>query len=223
MTAVAKREASVPDMVRTPALSITAEDIALPRIYLGQFMSQAVQEGLVKAGQIFSATGADDPDPTILWSSDGKGEFKDGVPIYVLTIKKGKSWTAGPGEELQLFDYDDPAAPADAWVTYGYVVAIPALDDQVPFKLLLTRTGKPAALQINTVILKQAAAGPAWLTKFVLTTAPRENNKGKFFVPRVAVGEAVAAEVAIAETIGLALNSAAVERPQSGATEQPAI
>lgn len=222
MTAVAKRESAVPDLVRTPALTITAEDIALPRIYLGQFMSQAVQDGLVKAGQIFSATGADDPDPTILWSSDGKGVFKDGVPIYVLTIKKGKSWTAGPGEELQLFDYDDPAAPADAWVTYDYVVSIPEVDDQVPFKLLLTRTGKPAALQINTVLLKNATAGPSWNTKFVLTTAARENNKGKYFVPRVAVGEAVASEVEIAEKIGLDLNSAPTERP-TNAGEQPAI
>lgn len=223
MTAVAKRESAVPDMVRTPALTITAEDIALPRIYLGQFMSQAVQEGLVKAGQIFSATGADDPDPTILWSSDGKGEFKDGVPFYVLNLKKGKSWTAGPGEELQLFDYDDPAAPADAWVTYGYVVAIPALDADVPFKLLLTRTGKPAALQINTVLMKAAVSGPSWNTKFILTTAARENNKGKFFVPRVAVGEAAAAEVEIAEKIGLDLSSSVVERPQVSAVEQPAI
>lgn len=222
MTAVAKREASVPDMVRTPALTITAEDIALPRIYLGQFMSQAVQEGLVKAGQIFSATGADDPNPTILWSSDGKGVFKDGVPFYVLTIKKGKSWTAGPGEELQLFDYDDPAAPADAWVTYGYVVSIPDVDDQVPFKLLLTRTGKPAALQINTVLLKNAVSGPSWNTEFILTTAPRENNKGKFFVPRVAVGNATPTAVATAEKIGLDLNSAPTER-QTSVGEQPAI
>lgn len=222
MTAVAKREAAVPDLVRTPALTITAEDIALPRIYLGQFMSQAVQDGLVKAGQIFSATGADDPDPTILWSSDGKGVFKDGVPFHVLTIKKGKSWTAGPGEELQLFDYDDPAAPADAWVTYGYVVSIPDVDDQVPFKLLLTRTGKPAALQINTVLLKNVVGGPSWNTEFILTTAARENNKGKFFVPRAAVGNATPTSIAIAEKIGLDLNqSPSVERSAPG--EQPAI
>lgn len=219
--AVAKRESSVPDLVRTPASTITADDIALPRIYIGQFMSAAVQEGLVTAGQVFAATGADDPDPRILWDPKGKGEFKDGVPFYVLNLRKGKSWTAGPGEELQLFDYDDPAAPADAWVTYGYTVAVPEADEQVPFKLLLTRTGKPAALQINTVLMKAALTGPSWTTKFLLTTTPRENNKGKFFVPRVAVTEAVPAEVEVAEKIALDLSSAAVERPATG--EQPAI
>lgn len=222
MTAVTKRESAVPDMVRTPALTITSDDIALPRVYIGQFMSAAVQEGLVTAGQIFSATGADDPDPVILWDPKGKGIFKDGVEFYVLNLRKGKSWTAGPGEELQLFDYDDPAAPADAWVTYGYTIAIPAVDTDVPFKLLLTRTGKSAALQINTVLLKASVKGPSWQSKFVLTATPRENNKGKYFVPRVAAAEAVLSEVEVAEKIGLSLSSASIERPAS-AGEQPAI
>lgn len=217
MTAVAKVESQVPELVRTPANEITAEDIALPRIYLGQFMSQAVQDGLVKAGVIFSATGADDPDPTVLWSPGDE----PGVKLYILALRKGKSYTAGPGEELQLFDFDDPAAPPDAWVTYGYTVCLPDQDEFVPFKLLLTRTGKNAALQINTVLKKNSISGPAWESAFYLTTAPRENNKGKFFVPRIAIAETVPAEVEVAQNMAISMSASVTSASSTG--DAPAI
>ena len=207
---VATRETpSVPDLVRTPALTITAEDVALPRIYIGQFMSSAVQDGLITAGQIFAASGADDADPVVLWDPKGKSAVfgEEGVKFYVLHLRKGKSWTAGPGEELQLFDFDDPSAPPDAWVTYNYTLAVPDADPDVPFKLLLTRTGKNAALQINTVLKKGAMSGPAWQHAFLLTTAPRENNKGKFFVPRITIGEATPEQVAVAERMALEMST----------------
>jgi hypothetical protein len=217
---VATRATSqVPDLVRTPALEITAEDIALPRIYIGQYMSRAVQEQLVKPGVIFAATGADDPDPNVLWhDKDGTA----GVKFYVLSLRKGKSWTAGPGEELQLFDFDDPNAPPDAWVTYGYTVCVPSVDEEVPFKLLLTRTGKNAALQINTVLKKGSISGPAWESAFLMTTAPRENNKGKFYVPRIAIAEAKPKEVEIAQQIAVSMSSSSTAGVHA-TSEVPAI
>ena len=215
---VSKREAQVPDLIQTPALTITAEDVALPRLYVGQFMTKAVQEQLVKPGTIFSAAGAEDADPVVLFDPAKKDP---GVLFHVLGLRKGKSWTAGPGEELQLFDYDDPAAPADAWITYNYTVYVPEGSDDVPYKLLLTRTGKPAALQINTVLKKNSISGPSWETAFRLTTSPRENNKGKYFVPRVAVVEATKEHIATAQTIALDMFSQATA--PTARSEEPAI
>lgn len=209
--AVAERPNAVPDLVRTPALTITADDVALPRIYIGQFMSKAVQNQDVKAGQIFSASGQDDPDPQVLWSPGDDA----GVLFHVVGMRKGKS--ISDGGELQLFDFDDPNAPPDAWVTYNYTLVLPEHETDVPYKFLLTRTGRPAALQINTVLKKNSISGPAWATAFRLTAAERENAKGKFYVARAAAVEAEDANVKLAE--GLALMSSTA--PQR--SEQPAI
>jgi len=214
-TEVAEREAAqVPALRPTPALEIEAQDIALPRLYIGQFMSKAVQDQIVKAGAIYSATGQDDPDPQVLWNQGDS----DGVRFYVLSLRKGKS--IQDNGELVLFDYDDPNAPADAWVTYNYAVAVPSVEEDVPFKLLLTRTGTPAARNINLILKKNATRNPAWATAFNLTAAPRENAKGKFFVARVSQVEAVKAEVETAEQLALMLAAAPIEVQ---ATEQPAI
>ncbi len=218
-TAVAERsQSAVPDLVRTPALTITAEDVALPRIYIGQFMSKAVQDQLVKPGCIYAATGQDDPDPNVLWDKSTKGD-NPGVLFYVIGLRKGKS--ISDGGELQLFDFDDPNAPADAWVTYNYSVLVPEVDVEVPFKLLLTRTGRPAALQINTVLKKNAIKGPAWHNAFRLTTAERENAKGKFFVARVAIAETDQEQIAVAESMALMMSSAVVSHGST--SEEPAI
>jgi hypothetical protein len=209
--------AAVPDLVRTPALTITAEDVALPRLYIGQFMSKAVMERLVEAGSIYAATGQEDPDPQVLFDPNAKDA--KGVLFYVLALRKGKS--ISDGGELVLFDYDDPNAPPDAWVTYNYLVACPEADTDVPYKLLLTRTGRPAALQINTVLKKNAGAGPSWINAFRLTTAPRENAKGKFWVARVTQVEANKQDIETAEQLAVMLSAGAIEHGSTG--EEPAI
>lgn len=195
-TAVAKRESKVPALASTPALEITSDDIALNRVYLGQFMSGAVKEQLVKPGCIFTASSQDDPDPQVLWSP---GDER-GVQFHVLGLRKGKS--ISEGGELQLFDYDDPNAPEDAWVTYNYTICLPDVDDVLPFKLLLTRTGRAAALQINTVLKKNSISGPPWESAFELTAAPRENQKGKWFVARVKPVTPTKQQVEIAAALG---------------------
>lgn len=216
--AVARVETpQVPDLVRTPALTITAEDVALPRIYLGQFMSKAVQRQEVKAGQIFAATGQDDPDPQVLWSPGDS----EGVLFHVLGLRKGKSLS--DGGELVLFDFDDPAAPPEASVTYNYTVACPETDDGevVPYKLLLTRTGTPAARNINTVLKKTQNTGPCWERAFRLTAAERENAKGKFFVARAGEVEATPDNIKVAESLALLMSAVSIEHAATG--KQPAI
>lgn len=214
--AVARAETpKVPDLVRTPALTITAEDVALPRIYIGQFMSKAVQRQEVKAGQIFAATGQDDPDPQVLWSPGDS----EGVLFHVLGLRKGKSLS--DGGELVLFDFDDPDAPPEASVTYNYTIAVPDIDTDVPFKLLLTRTGTPAARNINTILKKNQNTGPAWASAFRMTAAERENAKGKFYVARVGQVEATVANIEASELLALMMSASSIEHVATG--EQPAI
>lgn len=214
-TQVAKQEkAAVPDLVRTPAFEITAEDVALPRLYIGQYMSNHVQEKIVAAGDIYVATGADDPEPEVLY--DGKG---DGALVHVLSLKKGKS--ASVDGELELFDFDDPNAPEDAWVTYNYVIALPEYDYEVPAKWLLTRTGRPTAQRINTVLKKNEARLPAYANAFRVTTAERKNEKGKFFVPQLRHVEANEDDVKIAEALAIMVSGNTAEATSRG--EEPAI
>lgn len=215
---VAVPAGQVPDLVRTPALTITHEDVAAPRIYIGQFMSAAVQQQLVKAGSIFAALAGDDPDPNILYVHGDKKN--PGVLFYVLGLRKGKSISADG--ELKLWDFDDPNAPAEAWVTYNYTVFAPDVDTDIPCKLLLTRTGRQTALKINTVLARNVVAGPAWVNAFRLTTAERENSKGKFYVAQVKQVEADAGDVKVAEGLALSV-AAAPQRDFASTGEQPAI
>lgn len=207
-------KAQVPDLVRAPVLDITAEDIALPRIYIGQFMSEHVKQQLVKPGSIFTASGADDPDPQVLSTLEGEG-----VIVHVLGMRKGKSFS--DGGELQLYDYNDPSAPDDAWITYNYTVCLPEVDEEVPYKWLLTRTGRPAAKQINTVLAKQSDKGPCWVNAFRFTTAQRENAKGEYFVARCAPIEADKQHIEIAESLGILVSGSTAEVQATG--DQPAI
>lgn len=214
---VATVEASaVPALAETPATTITADDISLPAIKLGQHMSNHVQEGTVPAGSIFASTGQDDPDPVVLWEQGDK----EPLTFHVLALRKGKS--VSHDGELELYAYDDPNAPADAWVTYNYVVALPSGDQEMPYKLLLTKTGKPAAQSINTVVAKNPTK-PSYELAFTLDCVPRENKKGKYFVPRARFVEATDEGLALAEKLAAIIPSEPAPAPAEPAVAQPAI
>lgn len=214
-----KQESQVPDLVRTPALEITAEDVALPRVYIGQFMSQPVQDKLVGAGDIYTALGAEDGDPNVLWEYDDSPGEKDGVVFHVIGLRKGRS--ASVDGELMLYDYNDPEAPPDSWVTYNYFVALPEHDPDVPYKWLFTRTGTPAAKQINMVLKKAEGAGPAWSVAFQAVSKERSNAKGKFFIPRVRQVKAKKAHVETAERLAVLIAGTGPDLRATG--EEPAI
>lgn len=208
---------AVPALVSTPSVELTAEDVALPSLKLGQYMSDHVQEDRVPAGSIFSTTGQDDPDPVVLWE---QGE-EDLLTFHVLALRKGKSFSEGG--ELVLFSYDDPNAPEKAWTTYNYMVALPEVDQEMPYKFLLTRTGKPAAQQINTVIAKNLASKPAYELAFTVDCVQRENKKGKFFVPRVKHVEAKDENIKVAEALASMIPAESAGAAPAESAEEPAI
>lgn len=204
--------------LRGPALDISAEDVTLPRLAVGQFMSNVVQEGIVKAGSLYLHLGADDADPNVLYDPKAAGE---GVLIHVLGMRKGKSLVIDG--QLLRFGANDPDAPAEAWVTYDYFVALPEVDETVPGKFLLTRASAPAAKQINLVLMKGAQAGKAsHELAFRVSTLARENAKGKYFVVRVKPVDATPENVAIAQAMADMVAGSAVEATGTAA-DAPAI
>lgn len=214
---VARREESaVPALAQTPATELTAEDVSLSAIKLGQHMSNHVQDGAVPAGCIFATTGPDDPDPVVLWEQGDK----EPLVFHVLGLRKGKSVSIDG--ELELYAFDDPNAPADAWTTYNYVVALPGHDEDMPYKLLLTKTGKPAAQSINTVVAKNPST-PAYKLAFSIDCVQRENAKGKFFVPRVRHVEATDEGTALAEKLLELVPQEPAPAPAEARADEPAI
>jgi hypothetical protein len=212
---------AVPALLSTPALELDANDVQLPKVYLGQYSSTHVQEQRVPPGCIFTATSQDDPEPVVLWEqpkTEG-GKAKPGPIFHVIALKKGKSLS--DGGELTMWDFNDPDAPPEAWTTYKYTVALPEVADDVPYQWLLTRTGAPSAKGINTVLARGAGRGPAWINAFQAVTKPRENKKGKFFVPSISVVEAKEANVAIAEKLAVMISGTSAEAQATG--DEPAI
>ena len=214
--ALEERKSTVPALAPTPATEITAEDVSLPRVYIGQFISNAVQHGLVKAGQIFVALGADDPDPQTVYDPEAKDTAKlgRGLLFHPIALRKGKSLQVDG--RLETWQFEDPSAPKEAWTTYTYLIAIPEIDTDVPAKWLLTRSGKPAALQINTVLKKNASKGSIWLNAFRATTDWRENEKGKFAVPRIRPAEASTKDVELAERFAVELSGSSADVKATG-------
>ena len=107
-----KARTQLPDLYQPPAMDIGAEDLIMPRLYIGQGLSVAVTEGDAKIGDLYIANGKDDPEPNIVWRQGDEG----GVLFSVLGLKRGKSLQVDG--ELETWDYYDPEAPAEARTTY---------------------------------------------------------------------------------------------------------
>lgn len=207
---------NLPALATTPALEIGGADVALPRVYIGQSSSDQVQDGRVKFGDIFVALGQDDPEPVVVAEVDTDDELL----FHVLGMKRGKS--VSHDGKLDLYQYDDPNAPAEAWVTYNYVVALPEVDENMPFKMLWTRSQTPAAKQLNLVLAKNGSRGPAWINAFRVKTAFRSSEKGRWYVPIVRPVEADPANVEIAANLA-AIATDATDTEFGSGGEEPAI
>jgi hypothetical protein len=199
--------------------TLTAEDLALPRLYVAQAITNAVQDGNVTAGALFVAQDSDDPDPVTL-AEKGSDE---GVLIHVLALRKGKSLSVDGS--LETWRYDDPNAPSDAWTTYTYAIAIPEYDSEIPCRWLLTRTGRPAAQKLNTVLARLSGQKPPYSVAFRVTTVERSNDRGRYFIPRVAPTEATDENVEIAGRLYAQIGDsfAGSSSNQQAATADPAI
>lgn len=203
-------QAQVPDLVRAdPARTITAEDLAFPRLYIGQSISKHVKRREVDEGDLFVAQDADDPDPQIVAPVGSE----EGVLFHVLDLRKGKSRSIDG--VLETWRYDDPNVPADAWTTYTYFVALPEVDEDLPFRWLLTKSGRPAAQKINTVLQRLSGTKPPHEVAFRVTTGIKTNKKGQeYYVARVRPVEPTEKSLEVARTM-----ASLVEQSQDKVTD----
>lgn len=173
----------VPQLAYTPNFSVDAEDIRLPKLYVGQPLSKPVQDGLAKAGDLYVASGADATDVQVVAE---KGD-EEGVLVYFLNSTKRLAY--GTGDDFRIYDYNDPNAPVDAYPTWTFDLALPEVDGSQPYKLSLSRSGSGAAKYMLTAVAKN----PRSFSAFRLTTLLRENAKGRWFVvqPRIVEAEPV--------------------------------
>ena len=200
-----------------PASSIDADDIEFPRLYIAQGTHGFVQAELVRRGSLVLATGGDDPDPVVL-ANPGDSV---GVDFHVLALRKSKSVSVNG--ELVRFNFDDPDVPPEAWTVYTYFVALPGNEDDVPVKWILTRSGKPAAQKINTVLARTAGEQPPFMAGFNVTTSERHDaQRGhRWHVPRIKPIEASDSGIAVAERLFKMVNQN--QRAVSASDNDPAI
>jgi hypothetical protein len=214
---VAKQEPSaVPALYQPAALDLGGSDVAMPRVYIGQGLSNAVSDGTAKMGDVYLANGKDDPEPEIQWSERSRDA---GLLFSILGLKRGKSLNVEG--ELETWDYNDPEAPEDARTTYDYTVALPEASD-MPARLLLKSTSTGTARQINLILAKAQRDGiPPYSIGFRLTSKRRKNDKGTFFVAQATREDL--RDDAVEFAAGLAELVASAPTPQPTASTAPAI
>lgn len=221
MTAITQQTSNVPAL-RPVSAGLDARDLALPRLYIAQAISQATQEGLVKFGSIFAAQDADDPDPVVL----AKPGDQDGVTIIPLALKKGLSRSADG--RLETWAIDDPLAPQPSkatgvWVSYQYALAIPSFDEDLPVRWVTSRSGTPAARKINTLVYRLPAGEPPYTLAFRLTATKKSNDKGTFYIPQVTQVPITEDDAAVARRLGEALGDSFAAESAATADTGPSI
>lgn len=189
---VATTGASVPELYRPPiSAGLDASDIRLPKLKIGQFSTNQVQDQLVKAGDIFSHLTAEDA--TLLREAKPKVGVEDPLEFFVLGIRKGWSMK-DENDDLQSYADDDARVPAlmenpdpkkRPWRTYSYTVAVPSVDEELPYTLLFTRSSIPAARTINLFVKRYESQGPGYEVPFMLRTKYRENGENRWYVAAV--------------------------------------
>jgi choline dehydrogenase-like flavoprotein len=169
---------------RSAAETISAEDLAIPRMYVGQPTSSAVQDGLVPPGSLFVASDALDSEPTMLY----KAGDTTGPLIHPIGLRKGWAFTDENGD-FQIADYLAAEVAEDAQLAYTFALLVPEFDTELPVSMMLKSTARQTAKKICLQI-KRAEPAPPWSVAFRLTTAARQNDRGRWHVPQAASAEA---------------------------------
>lgn len=197
---------TLPSPVYAPE-DTTAEDIALPRIKVGETQSERVKSKSdpVGYGDIFTETSGDDPHPTVLAEGgDGVGTVtKPPILFFVLAPTRiSFSWNDKDTNEFIVCQAGDPRVKAqidafgakgsDKWIPrkgYNMLVALPEFPDEntaskIPFKLLLKGMSSSAYRHLDTELRK--TEGPYWEVPFNLTAKQATKGTYSFNVFQVA-------------------------------------
>lgn len=183
--AVARQPSTVPALAPTPASTITAEDIAIPTVYMGQSAQTQVGSGNAGVGDIYAAQSQDDSEADVLWEYVEPAPEGAGVLLVPLHMRKSWSYSPGAGQNLEMWPFeargraypdgpllDDPDPKKRAWLTYNFIILLPEVDDGMPYKTRFYRSGAPAATKINGI----AARDPEHYHGFRWTTAKKSKQ-----------------------------------------------
>jgi hypothetical protein len=187
---------------------ITAEDIPTPWVLLAQGQTQAD----VEYGSIYTNLG-----------SQSKQIAKQGEPVRfhvlrgpikrwgIITTENDKWFNddyavLAERTDIKPFSNGDPGVPT---LAYEYVIALPEVDERLPYKIRFFRSAVRAAKEINMALLF-AGPGNESSVAFDLTTVKGEGDY-KYVVPSVRQVEVPALEAAKTE------EKLAVLRPLAGA------
>lgn len=222
-------ELTVPQANALPSLyeSVENTDRQLPSIYLLQGLSQAVQSGIGKPGEVIVGLGADDPDPEFLIGGE---PGNDSFIAYVLDRRRSYARfpQGGQMEWLTKEEYDDARAAQerDVWVNWHYTVCVPDVDDTVPMRLMLSRTaGLKASKALNFIIDKALAMGQMPVAKFTVTEATSKTTGSKYHMLMVTSAEAdkEGLEAALTQQQYFGATRAQDDAPAIPASTQPDI
>ncbi len=221
MTAVAKQDpkGGVPALYTPAPLDLDGSDVQVAGVKFGHPSSTLCQDHDIKLGTIYTSTSKDDPDPQTLYTPGGEDT---GVLIHVLGMFKG--WSYGSGDDFETWSFSDTGRYPDANLTYNYQLALPEVDTEMPFKMTVSRSKAAAARTINTVLMKNAAKGPAYTQAFRMTTVnKRKEGAGVWTVPQIRMVEATPEHVAIAENLARMVGDRPADTPSPARTDEPAI
>jgi hypothetical protein len=173
---------------------VSIEDLAVPRLFVGQPTSRAVVDHNVPLGAIYLASAASDPDPVVLY----KPNQKKGVVVHLLGYARVVIYHDDDGS-FRVVPQGSAGVPHEADGGYQLMLLIPAFDDGMPVSGLFKSSGAAAAKTIITIAARSGLA--PWCTAFELTTQQRRNELGTWHVPIAKAVEAQPAHVEAAETL----------------------
>jgi hypothetical protein len=193
------------DVATRPAAdnsALDASDIRLPRLKVAQYMSKAVTRGLVAYGSMYLSNGQDDPEPVQLTQPGEGDDLSEPLRFYVLSVRKGFSYTDTQGELGRTKDgsYPDLALvqgrdPRNVRRTYDYAVVIPSAPELPAMFLMHGAWGGQSAKAINTRLMLASSAGqPSEHVAFKIQTRKGENKKGPFTTALVTLDTSPASE-----------------------------
>ena len=131
---------------------IRSSDIKIPSIYTQQGLSQLVQSGDTKIGDVVVALSADDDEFEWLIGGPEKLEsfvaFVIGLKRTVIRQPQGEQMTFLPN------NYERAEGERDVWVGYTYLLAIPALElFRTPCRLMAIKTaGRGVFTKVNHML-----------------------------------------------------------------------
>jgi len=165
---------------------LSMDDIVVPKIYLQGGLSNLVQSGDTKSGDLIIANDSEDIGFTKIAEKGGES-----VRMYVL----GSSKTWAYYRQGEAPEYGSPGTPRpqqdpDAWDVWFYYMYVPSGEPDIPVRWRLSKTaGRVTYQAINSLTMRAQAQGSTDPLCIEVKVTERSNRSGiKYPVAQVVAG-----------------------------------